>query len=57
MITLNSIDMAFNERLDIEDDYWGKVITEIQNHDDFAEESLSEKSRPLIWKSYIIFSV
>ena len=29
MITLNPIGLAYNERHEIEDDYWGEVVTKI----------------------------
>ncbi|WP_175987513.1 SAM-dependent methyltransferase [Bacillus sp. Marseille-Q1617] len=42
MITLTPIGTAFNERHEIEDDYWGKVVSKIILHDSLPEESLNE---------------
>ena len=42
MITLNPIGLAYNERHEIEDDYWGEVVTKIILDRSLPEESLSE---------------
>ena len=42
MIALNPIGLAYNERHEIEDDYWGEVVTKIILDRSLREESLSE---------------
>lgn len=42
MITLHPIGIAYNERLEIEDDFWGEIITKIIINDNLPEESLNE---------------
>ena len=42
MIALNPIGLAYNERHEIEDDYWGEVVTKIILDRSLPEESLSE---------------
>jgi tRNA (adenine37-N6)-methyltransferase len=42
MITLTPIGIAYNERHEIEDDYWGEVVSKIILDDSLPEESLSE---------------
>lgn len=42
MIKLNPIGIAYNDRNEIEDDYWGKIITRIVLDRSLPEESLSE---------------
>ena len=41
MITLNPIGFAFNKRHEIEDDYWGEIVTKIILDSSLPEESLS----------------
>lgn len=41
MITLNPVGVAYNERNEIEDDYWGKVVSKIILDDSLPEDSLS----------------
>ena len=42
MITVNPIGFAYNERHEIEDDYWGEVVTKIILNSSLLEEALSE---------------
>lgn len=42
MITLNPIGIAYNQRIEIEDDNWGGVVSQIIIHDHILEESLDE---------------
>jgi len=42
MITLKPIGFAYNERHEIEDDYWGEIVTKIILDSSLPEESLSE---------------
>lgn len=42
MITLNPIGIAYNERYEIEDDYWGGVISKIVLDQTLPEEALYE---------------
>ncbi|MBU9712317.1 SAM-dependent methyltransferase [Evansella tamaricis] len=42
MITLNPIGVAYNQREEIEDDYWGEVVSKIVLNNSLPEEALSE---------------
>jgi tRNA (adenine37-N6)-methyltransferase len=42
MITINPIGVAYNERHEVEDDYWGGVVTKIIFDRSLPEEALSE---------------
>lgn len=42
MITLNPIGIAYNERYEIEDDYWGEIVSKIVLDQSLPEEALFE---------------